>query len=52
MEARREGREPRRLVEYHQDQADRLRRNLAALVAHHEAQAEKLQAKRPKGDAA
>jgi ABC-type phosphonate transport system ATPase subunit len=27
---------------FHRDQADRLRRNLAALVAHHEAEAEKL----------
>ena len=30
--------------EYHRDQADRLRRNLAALVAHHEQEALRLQA--------
>ncbi len=29
---------------FHRDQAERLRRNLAALVAHHEREAERLQA--------
>ena len=37
------GREPGRLVYgWHMDQAERHRRNLAVLVAHHEAEAEKL----------
>ncbi len=37
--------------EYHRDQADRLRRNLGALVAAHEAEAEKYRDHRHKGAA-